>query len=62
MTRFALYLFRWQLSTPILWAVVAWVGAGWQGAMAANLVGGVVFYWVDRWIFRGGEGGEVREN
>ena len=54
LTRFLLYLLRWQLSTPIL-AVVVGLLAGhgeWVAAMVANLVGGCVFFWVDRWIFR----------
>jgi hypothetical protein len=49
--RFFLYLCRWQLSTPILWAVIQVVGPGWTGTVAANLVGGVLFFWVDRCIF-----------
>ena len=51
--QYALYLVRWQLSTPIL-AVVMARGAhktvDWKGAMFANLVGGLIFFWVDRWI------------
>jgi hypothetical protein len=58
--RYGLYLVRWQLSTPILAPIVAlfkhspsvfgtledWIGAG-----VANLIGGLIFYWVDRFIF-----------
>ena len=51
-----LYLLRWQLSTPIL-AIVMARGAhksvDWKGAMLANLVGGLIFFWVDRVIFNG---------
>ncbi|HUM77634.1 MAG TPA: hypothetical protein PLP43_04345, partial [Methanoculleus sp.] len=44
---------RWQLSTPILAGVLALLGS--LGALAAtiiaNLVGGLIFFWVDRFIF-----------
>jgi len=51
MKRFLLYLIRWQLSTPILWLVLRNLGAGlWQTVMA-NLIGGSIFFWVDRFIF-----------
>ncbi|MDD5348026.1 MAG: hypothetical protein PHT59_05370 [Candidatus Omnitrophica bacterium] len=51
MKRFLLYLFRWQLSTPILWVVVRNLGAGIWSTVAANLIGGAIFFWVDRFIF-----------
>ncbi len=51
MKRFFLYLFRWQLSTPILWVVVKRLGAGLWSTVLANLVGGMIFFWVDRFIF-----------
>lgn len=50
LSRYAIYLVRWQLSTPIL-AVVVGVVAGWPGAVLANLIGGLLFFWADRWIF-----------
>jgi hypothetical protein len=53
MTRYLLYLVRWQLSTPIL-AVVIWLvhlPTLWQ-TIVANLVGGLIFFWVDRFIFK----------
>jgi len=53
--RYLLYLVRWQLSTPIL-AVCVWWLVGTVGAtvatVVANLVGGLIFFWIDRWIFR----------
>jgi hypothetical protein len=53
--KYLLYLARWQLSTPILaicvWLLVTRVGTAWATAVA-NLVGGLIFFWVDRWIFR----------
>lgn len=55
MKRFLLYLLRWQLSTPILAAVViayfAYLGEWWAAGIA-NLVGAIIFFWVDKWIFR----------
>ena len=54
MKKFFLYLIRWQLSSPILAVCMVWMG-GWNVAVAtivANLIGGCIFFWVDRWIFR----------
>ena len=51
MKRFILYLIRWQLSTPILWLVVRNLGAGFGATVIANLIGGSIFFWVDRFIF-----------
>lgn len=53
MKKFFLYLVRWQLSSPILAVCMVWMG-GWNVAIAtivANLIGGCIFFWVDRWIF-----------
>lgn len=53
MKKFFLYLVRWQLSSPILAICMVWMG-GWNVAVAtivANLIGGCIFFWVDRWIF-----------
>ena len=51
--RYALYLVRWQLSTPLLAVVLIWLDS--LGALAAtvvaNLIGGLIFFWVDRFIF-----------
>lgn len=49
--RFILYLLRWQLSTPILWLVVKNLGVGVWATVLANLIGGAIFFWVDRFIF-----------
>lgn len=51
MRRFILYLIRWQLSTPILWLVVRNLGAGLEATIIANLIGGSIFFWVDKFIF-----------
>lgn len=49
--RFFLYLLRWQLSTPILWLVIRHLGTSVQATVIANLIGGGIFFWVDRFIF-----------
>ncbi len=53
MKKFFLYLIRWQLSSPILAVCLMWMG-DWNVAIAtivANLIGGCIFFWVDKWIF-----------
>lgn len=69
--RYLLYLVRWQLSTPILAVCVLWLTASLGATLTtvvANLIGGLIFFWIDRWIFRNtailfaGELWEVREN
>jgi len=59
--RFLLYLFRWQLSTIILAPSVAFfkhspsiwgTKEDWIAAIIANLIGGCIFFWVDRFIFK----------
>lgn len=53
MKKFFLYLIRWQLSSPILAVCLVWLG-GFNVVIAtiiANLIGGCIFFWVDRWIF-----------
>jgi len=69
--RYSLYLVRWQLSTPIL-AVCVWALTDSLGAtvttILANFIGGLIFFWVDLWIFRKtdilfvGELWEARDN
>lgn len=51
MKRFLFYLIRWQLSTPILWLVVKQMGVGIWSTVLANLIGGAIFFWVDKFIF-----------
>lgn len=50
--RYSLYLLRWQLSTPILAVCLMYLhfGVTWN-TVVANLVGGLIFFWVDRFIF-----------
>lgn len=50
--RLALYLLRWQGSTPILWGILCLLGSGFWATVLANLLGGLVFYKVDKWIMR----------
>ena len=44
-------MLRWQLSTPILWLVLHKMGAGITATIVANLIGGSIFFWVDKFIF-----------
>ena len=51
--RYGLYLLRWQASTPILAGVgilLASMGQ-WVATIVANLIGGLIFFWVDQFIF-----------
>lgn len=50
--KYALYLIRWQLSTPILALCLVYLNFGttWN-TIAANLIGGLIFFWVDKFIF-----------
>jgi len=61
MIKFILYLIRWQLSTPIMAPVIAYFTHSdkifgspedWFATSMANLVGGCIFFWVDRFIFK----------
>jgi hypothetical protein len=61
MVKFILYLIRWQLSTIILAPAVAFfkhspsvwgTKEDWIAATVANLIGGCIFFWVDRFIFK----------
>lgn len=50
--RYLLYLIRWQMSTPILAICLAFLhfGVTWN-TVIANLVGGIIFFWLDMYIF-----------
>jgi hypothetical protein len=52
--KYAFYLIRWQLSTPILAVVLILLAAipTLLATIIANLIGGLIFFWVDRFIFR----------
>jgi hypothetical protein len=48
------YLLRWQLSTPILSAVIYFTIDLWgnlASTVLANLIGGLIFYKIDKLIF-----------
>jgi len=48
------YLLRWQLSTPLFVVILMLLdscGDYWLKVGLANLVGGLIFFWVDRMIF-----------
>ena len=49
--KFIIYVFRWQLSTPLLWLVVHRLGVGIGSTVIANLIGSSIFFWVDKFIF-----------
>ena len=58
--KYVFYLLRWQLSTPILAPIIALAKHSpsvfgtkedWIGSAVANLVGGLIFFWIDRCIF-----------
>lgn len=58
--RYFLYLIRWQLSTPLLAPIVAYfkhstsifgTREDWIAATIANFIGGLIFFWVDSFIF-----------
>jgi hypothetical protein len=53
MKRFLKYSFRWQLSTPILALCIVFIpGGAVLQTIIANLVGAVVFYHIDKKIFK----------
>lgn len=51
--KYILYLIRWQLSTPILALVLILLADmnTLHATIIANLIGGLIFFWVDRLIF-----------
>lgn len=53
MKKFILYLIRWELSTPILAIVLYYLPfITLTNTIIANLIGGIIFFWVDRLIFK----------
>ncbi len=51
--RYILYLLRWQLSTPLLAGVLVAMSTSSRllSTIVANFIGGLIFFWVDRFIF-----------
>lgn len=60
MKRFILYCARWELSTFILAPCIAWLGflGEWPAAVIANAIGAVIFFGVDKLIFKEDNGKE----
>ena len=53
MKKFLLYLLRWQLSTPILALCLLFLQFSTiVNTIIANLIGGCIFFWIDRLIFK----------
>ena len=52
--KYLFYLIRWQLSTPILAVVLIWLSdlSTLTATIIANLIGGLIFFWVDKFIFK----------
>ena len=53
--RYSLYLLRWQLSTPILALCVFYLTQSLGPTVTtivANFIGGLLFFWIDLWIFK----------
>jgi len=51
--RYGLYLARWQASTPII-TLILYVLSGYDYLLVtviANFIGGLIFFWVDQFIF-----------
>jgi hypothetical protein len=59
--KYLTYIFRWQLSTPILALFTGgWSVDSFKNSIVANFIGSLLFFWVDRWIFNIGK--EKNEN
>ena len=58
MKKLGFYMLRWQLSTPILALVPIAIEkmygnvSFWTAAFISNLIGSLIFYWVDKKIFK----------
>ena len=53
MKRFLLYLIRWQCSSPILAICLHFLGFNvLVNTIIANLIGGIIFYFIDKRIFK----------
>lgn len=52
--RYGIYLIRWQLSTPILAIVLKLLSnmSTLSATIIANFIGGLIFFWVDKLIFK----------
>lgn len=51
--KYVLYLLRWQLSTPILALILYLLNINEiLETIIANLIGGLIFFWIDKLIFK----------
>lgn len=51
--KYILYLLRWQFSSPILALVLYLLHTNIiVETIIANLIGGIIFFWIDRKIFK----------
>lgn len=52
--KYTFYIIRWQLSTPILAVVLIILSSQnkWVATIIANFIGALIFFWVDRIIFK----------
>ncbi len=52
--KYFFYLVRWQLSTPILAIVLKLLSnmSTLTATIIANLIGGLIFFWIDKIIFK----------
>ena len=61
--KFLLYLIRWQLSTPILAICLSIFNFNnIINTIIANLIGGVIFFWIDKYIFKENKDLEVKND
>lgn len=52
MVKFLLYCGRWQLSSFVLAPCIVLIpNNALIAAIVSNLVGAIIFFWVDKWIF-----------
>ena len=52
--KYLFYLIRWRLSTPILAVCISLFDhfGNLTSTIIANLIGGIVFFWIDKLIFK----------
>lgn len=58
--KYLLYCLKWQGGTPIM-ALVIWllpIQNIWIKTIIANIIGAIIFYPIDQWIFRKGVANE----
>jgi len=54
--KYILYIFRWQLSTPILAICIIYLPySATVKTIISNFLGALIFFWIDQWIFKSKE-------